>query len=77
MLVGVMLAGAASLMVNILLNKYAAFCNIGYRDSGRLTAFTIIIFIVYTVGCAALHLLLPRLPLFWEFNIIAVIAAAP
>ena len=77
MLVGVMLAGAASLMINLLLNKYAAFYSVNYRDGGRLTAFTIIRFIVYSLGCAALRLLPLHLPLFWEFNIIAAIAAAP
>ena len=76
-LVGVMSAGASCALVNILLDRFAAFTEVKYADYGRTVAFTLIRFFVYSFSCFAIGLLLPSMPLILSFNAVALLSLAP
>lgn len=66
-------AGILSGFVGVLLNRFVVFGRVHYGDGTRTIIYTIMRFAIYTAGCMLLNLYLPMIPLFFVFNIIAVL----
>lgn len=60
-----------SVLFNILMNRFVAFRKFRYADGSRVLCYTVLRFFCYTVGCVILQPL--TLPLFFNFNLIALI----
>ncbi len=66
-------AGALSVLVYFLLNKYVCFKHTPCYDYLRTLIYTVITYFVYMLGCMLCRYLTPQLPLFAAFNLIFLI----
>lgn len=64
--------GAAGVIFNIILNKFVVFRKFRYRDFMRTIVYTILRFVGYSAGVGLFKFLLPVVPLFVSFNLIAI-----
>lgn len=62
-----------SALVTILLNRYVVFRTVPYRDGRRLFVHAFCRGLLYTVGCLAVGYYFPNIPLFWSFNLFALL----
>ena len=65
--------GGVALLLSILLNKYIFLKKIKRIDHLTSIGYTIINYFVYTLMCILVSLLMPRIPLFLNFNIVYLI----
>lgn len=66
-------AGILSAFVGIMLNRLVIFRKVHYGDGTRTIIYTILRFAIYTAGCMLMNMYFPNIPLFFSFNIVAVL----
>lgn len=64
------LVAAASCMTSIALSRLVFLRNTTIQDYVATTAYTIVMYFLYTVGCLLVMFALPGIPLFWAFNLV-------